>query len=230
MARSVMEQLLKDGKVRRGMLGVNIQNITADTAQAHELKDTTGVLVSNVKSGSAAEKAGVKRGDIITAINGEKIEDSNVLRNKVAGTLPGSEIKLTVLRDGATQEMTATLDEFDQNTSAGDPQREGDDQNNGPEKQSQNGKLGLSLQPITPQIARQLGLDGEASGLVVTDVDSAGAAAEAGIARGDVLLEVNRQQVNSTADVQAALERSGSRPVLLLISRKGQTLYLTVRP
>ncbi len=103
MAKSVMEQLLKDGKVRRGMLGINIQNITNDTAKALDLKDTAGVLVSNVRSGSAGEKAGLKRGDIITAVNGEKMDDSNVLRNKVAGTLPGTEIKLTVMRDGKSQ-------------------------------------------------------------------------------------------------------------------------------
>src|SRR5205814_9289183 len=112
MAKSVMEQLLKDGKVHRGMLGVNIQNITDDTAKALELKETSGILVSNVRSGSAADKAGIKRGDIITAINGEKMEDSNVLRNKVAGTLPGTEIKLTVVRSGKEQEFTAKLDEY----------------------------------------------------------------------------------------------------------------------
>ena len=95
------------------MLGVNIQNITDDTAKALELKEKNGILVSNVKAGSAADKAGVKRGDIITAINGEKIEDSNVLRNKVAGTLPGTEIKLTVVRDGKELELTAKLDEFE---------------------------------------------------------------------------------------------------------------------
>ena len=77
------------------MLGVNIQNITDDTAKALDMKDTRGVIVSDVKTGSAAEKAGIKRGDVITAINGEKIEDTNVLRNKVAGTMPGTEIKVT---------------------------------------------------------------------------------------------------------------------------------------
>jgi S1-C subfamily serine protease len=112
MAKSVMEQLVQNGKVRRGMLGVNIQNITAETAKALELKDTKGVLVSNVQPGSSADNAGVKRGDIITAINGEKVEDSNTLRNKVAGTLPGSSIKISVLRNGDQQELTATLDEF----------------------------------------------------------------------------------------------------------------------
>ena len=118
MAKSVMEQLLRDGKVHRGMLGINIQNLTDDTAKALELNDTAGVLVSNVKSGSAADKAGVQRGDIITAINGEKTEDSNVLRNKVAGTLPGSEIRLTIMRNGKQEELTATLDEFNNETAA----------------------------------------------------------------------------------------------------------------
>src|SRR5258708_37209711 len=107
-----MEQLLKDGKVHRSMLGINIQNITDDTAKALELKEKNGILVSNVKPGSAAEKAGIKRGDIISAINGEKIEDSNVLRNKVAGTMPGTEIKLTIVRGGKEIELKATLDEF----------------------------------------------------------------------------------------------------------------------
>jgi serine protease Do len=134
---------------------------------------------------------------------------------------------LTVLRDGNPQELTATLEEFETKDTAGD-QENGD--SNGPQKQSENGKLGLSLQPVTPQVAKQLGLEGNPQGLVVTDLDPAGPAAEAGIARGDVILEINRQAVSSTDQVQAALEKGGSRPVLLLVSRKGQTIFLTVRP
>ncbi len=229
MAKSVMEQLLKDGKVHRGQLGVNIQNITDDTAKALELKEKNGVLVSNVKVGSSADKAGVKRGDIITAINGEKIEDSNVLRNKVAGTAPGTSIKLTLLRDGKEMELTATLDEF----SAGDAKKAGqeqDDGGGGPSSEKQSGKLGLSLEPVTPQIAKQLGLDSDSEGVVVTDVDQNGPAAEEGVARGDVILEINKKTVKSIADVQSALGSSGNKPVLLLISRRGQTIYLTVKP
>jgi len=228
MAKSVMEQLLKDGKVRRGMLGINIQNITDDTAKALELKDKAGILVSNVKAGSAADKAGIKRGDIIIAINGEKIEDSNVLRNKVAGTAPGTEIKLTVLRDGKESEMNATLDEFDPGT--GKTGNDGKQDPNAPGPQDQGGKLGLTLQPMTPQIAKQLNLESDSEGLVVSDVDQNGVAAEAGIARGDVLLEINRKPVNSVADVKSALDGSGDRPILLLINRRGQTSYLTIRP
>jgi serine protease Do len=227
MAKSVMEQLLKDGRVRRGMLGVNIQNIDEDTAQALERPDTSGVIVSNVRAGSAAEKAGVKRRDIITAINGEKIEDSNVLRNKVAGTLPGTEIKLSIVRDGNPIELAATLDEY--NVDGGSSPANENNEGNTPNAQPQGGKLGLSLQPVTPQAARQLGLS-EGEGLVVTDVDQSGPAAEAGIARGDVVLEINRVGVKSVDDVQAALDQSGGRPVLMLIARRGGTVYLTVRP
>jgi Do/DeqQ family serine protease len=229
MAKSVMDQLLKDGKVRRGLLGINIQNITDDTAKALDLKDATGVLVSNVKAGSAADKAGIKRGDIITAINGEKIEDSNILRNKVAGTLPGTQIKLTVQRDGKEEELTATLDEFSVEYAKKNAKAPGEE-DNGQNKESQSGKLGLSLQPVTPDIAKQLDLPSDAGGMVVTEVDPSGAAAAEGIARGDVILEINKRPVSSISEVQAALGNSGSRPVLLLINRRGQTIYLTVRP
>jgi serine protease Do len=222
-----MDQLLRDGKVRRGMLGVNIQTLTEDTAKALDLNNVSGVLVSNVRQGSSADKAGVKRGDIITAINGEKIDDGNVLRNKVAGTLPGTEIKLTVLRDGSSQELTAVLDEFDLEDSA---RPEGQRNNDGPSLERQSGKLGLTLQSVTPQVARQLGLASESEGVVVTDVDQSGVGADAGIARGDVLLEVNRTSVNSPEAVQAAIEKAGAKPLLLLIARKGQTIYITVRP
>ena len=228
MARSVLEQLLRDGRVRRGMLGIGIQNLDQDTAQALGLKDTSGVLVSDVKKGSAAEKAGFKRTDVITAINGEKIEDSNILRNKVAGTLPGTELKITVLRDGNPVELNATLDEFEQPGGKGDD--ESGDTGGNPDSQSGTGKLGLTLQPLTPQIAKQFGIEDGTEGMLVTGIDPSGAAAEAGIARGDVLLEINRRSVNSMGDVQSALESAAGKPVLLLLSRRGQTIYLTVRP
>jgi serine protease Do len=229
MAKSVMEQLLKDGKVHRGMLGINIQNVTENLAKSMELKDVKGVLVSNVMPGSAAEKAGIKRLDIITAINGEAIEDRNVLRNKVAGTPPGTEIKVTLLRDGKQQDVTAKLDEFKVDGAKSD--KPGNEENEEtPGNQKETGKLGLSLQPLTPQIARQLQLPADTDGLVVMDVDPSGAAAEEGIERGDVILEINRQPVKTLDEVQAALDKSGDRPILLLVSRKGATTYLTVTP
>jgi serine protease Do len=228
MAKTVMEQLIKDGKVHRGMLGINIQNITEDTAKAMQLSERNGVLVSGVKSGSAAEKAGLKRGDVITAINGEKIEDSNVLRNKVAGTLPGTDIKITVNREGKEQEFTAKLDEFDL-TAAKKNAPDGDEDDNGIGPQNQGGKLGLGLQPVTPAMAKQLGLD-STEGMIVIEVDPNGPSADAGIQKNDVILEVNRSPVNSIADVRSAIDRAEDRPILLLIARRGQTIYLTVKP
>ncbi|MDQ3061793.1 MAG: DegQ family serine endoprotease [Acidobacteriota bacterium] len=227
MAKSVMEQLVATGRVRRGLLGINIQNITPDVAQSLELKDTKGVIVSNVRAGSAAEKAGIKRGDIVLAINNGAIEDSNVLRNRVAGTQPGSEIKLRILRDGSEQEISAVLDEFNAEGARSEIPNEKENNSANP---AQNGKLGLNLQPLTPQISRQLELPADSSGVIVTDIDQNGAAAKEGIIRGDVILEINRQAVSSLADVQTALDKSGNRPILLLITRRGQTIYLTVKP
>ncbi len=229
MAKSVMDQLLKDGKVHRGMLGIGIQNLTDETAEQFQSKGNGVVLVNSVKSGSAADNAGIKRGDIITAINGERIEDNNVLRNKVAGTLPGTEIKLTVMRDGKEIELTAELDEFNNGELKKSGSNQGNDDTDA-DPQDQSGKLGLNLQPVTPQIAKQLGLESDSEGLVVTDVDQNGPAAEAGIDRGDVILEMNRKPVNSLGEVKSALSGAGGKSILLLVSRKGQTLYMTVKP
>ncbi|MBV9214985.1 MAG: DegQ family serine endoprotease [Acidobacteria bacterium] len=228
MARSVLEQLLKDGKVHRGMLGVNIQNITDDVAKAFDIKDRAGVLVSNVKPGSAADKAGIKRDDIITAINGEKVDDSNVVRNKIASTSPGTSVKLTIVRGGKEQDVSVTLDEFTVADNKNGPNSQGDD--NAPNSQKESGKLGLSLQPMTAQLAKQVGAENDKEGMVVTDVDPSGPSAEEGVSRGDVILAINKKPVNSVADVQSALEASGNNPILLLISRRGSTIYLTVKP
>jgi S1-C subfamily serine protease len=228
MAKSVMEQLLKDGKVHRGMLGVGIQPLTEALAEKFNVKDTNGVLINDVKKESAAEKAGIKRDDVVIAINGEKVEDPNILRNRVASTLPGTEIKVTVLRDGKEQELTAKLDEL--KVEGIKPDNSDEDDNNDSDNSNENGKLGLSLQPLTSQTARQLNLPPDTTGVVVTDVDPNGVAAETGIGHGDVILEINRQSVTSLEDVKSVLDKSGDKPVLLLIARKGQTIYLTVTP
>lgn len=227
MAKSVMEQLVQNGKVRRGMLGINIQNINEDLAKGLGLKDTKGVLVSNVKTGGAGDKAGLKRGDVITAINGETVEDSNTLRNKVAGTLPGNDIKVKFVRDGSEQEVTAKLDELDSGSEK--PQNQQNDQKD-QENSAQEGKLGLTLQPVTPNIAKELEIPEDTKGLVVTQIDASGAAAQAGIRRGDVILEVNRQSVSSLEEMRTALEKSGNNSAVLLVSRGGQSTFWTVKP
>lgn len=227
MAKNVLEQILKDGKVRRGLLGINIQNLTEDVAKSLELPDTKGVLVSNVRPGSSADKAGVKRGDIIVAINGEKVEDGNALRNKVASTQPGTEIKLTVLREGKQEELTATLDEFKVETENDSNDKQKQEESENPKS---GGKLGLDLKPLTPEDSQKLRLPEDVKGLVVIDVDPNGAAAEEGISRGDVIMEVNRKPVSTLDEMQAALEKSGDKPILLLVARGNQVSYLTVKP
>jgi len=227
MAKGVMEQLVASGRVRRGLLGVGTQDVTEDNKEFFNLKDTKGVLISEVKAGSAAEKAGFKRDDVVIAINGEPIEDRNILRNKVAGTLPGTEIKVKIVRDGQEQELAVVLGELNPEAAKNAQPNENKKETEAP---TESGKLGLNLQPISPQIARQLELPEGTSGVVVTEVDPKGASAMVGIARGDVILTINRQPVNSLDEVQAALDKSGDRKILLLIARKGQTVYLTVRP
>ncbi|MDH3494540.1 MAG: DegQ family serine endoprotease [Acidobacteriota bacterium] len=227
MAANVMEQLLKTGKVRRGMLGINIQTVNAAIAKQFGMDEAAGVIVSDVKSGGAAEKAGVKRGDIITALNGEKVDDGNALRNKVAGTLPGTEIKLSILRDKKQTEIAVTLDEYDLGAETGAKAPNTNDES-GDSRQDR--KLGVSVQPISPELASRFRIPDEVRGLVITDVDPKGPAAEAGLRPGFVIVEVNRQIVESIGDMRKALESSGDGAVLLLISRQGQTAFVTVRP
>lgn len=228
MAKTVMQQLVENGKVRRGLLGVSIQDITSDVATALDLKDTDGVLVSDVRAGSAAAKAGIKRGDVITEINGDEVSDGNTLRNKIASTKPETEITLKIIRNGETKELNATLDEF---KSEGEkPENSVDSNQNKDTKTEKSGKLGLSMQKLTPEIRQQLNIPPEVKGLVVTEVDQSGSAAEKGIQRGDVVMEINRQLVETTEDIQSAIEKSGNKPILLLISRGGQTTFISIKP
>ena len=131
---------------------------------------------------------------------------------------------LTFLRDGREQQARCTLTELTADTKgAGEQGGAGDGASDG-------GKLGISVEPLTPETSAQLGLQKGAQGLVVKGVDPSGPAAEAGVQQGDVLVEVNRQPVRTVAEVQGALQRSGSRPALLLVNRGGNTMYLTVKP
>ena len=223
MAKGVMEQLIKTGKVSRGVLGVVVQPVTQDLAESLGLKDTRGVIVSSVQPGSAAAGAGLKQGDVITKLNGAEVNDSNAFRNRVAGTQPGTAVTLTVLRDGREQELRATLGERKAESAA-----RGDEEGGGGE--TPGGKLGLSVEPLTPESAAQLKLAAGTRGLVVRGVDPEGPAAEAGLRQGDVILEVNREPAGSAEQLRGALQQSGRRPLLLLVSRDGDNVFVTVRP
>jgi S1-C subfamily serine protease len=196
------------------------QEITQELASGLGLKDRNGVLVADVDPNGAAAKAGIRRGDVIRKVNGQEVNTPNSLRNRIAMTEPGSEVTLTIIRDGKEQEIKLRLGEL----------RAAADRAEGPQEvalaQGGAGKLGVAVQPLTTDVARQLGLQGNVSGILIRDVDPAGLAAEAGIRPGDVIVEVNRQPVRSTADLQAVLSKGGR--TLLLVNRQGRTSYVTV--
>lgn len=225
MARTVMDQLVKNGKVRRGQLGITVSRVTSDLAASLGMAEAKGVIVNSLLSGSAAERAGIRQGDVITAINDVAVSDSNAFRNRVASNAPGTAVTLTVLRDNREQKISATLGEATEKTARSENQNEG-----GPDSRTGGGKLGISVEPLTPEIAQQLQLKPGTTGVVVDAVDPTSPAVEAGIQRGDVIQEVNRQPVRSADDLRAAVEKSGTKPVLLLLNRRGETIFLAVRP
>ena len=165
---------------------------------------------------------GLRRGDVIVGFNGTPVTDSNSLRNRVASTQPGTEVTLTVSRNNREQQVRVTLTELP----AGGSRAAGDDGGG----KADTGKLGVGVEPLTPELASRLNLPAGAQGLVVTDVDEAGPAADAGVQEGDVIVEANRRPVRSVTDLQAAVQGAGARPLLLLINRRSDSLFLTVRP
>ena len=225
MARTVMDQLVKNGKVRRGQLGITVSRVTSDLAASLGMAEAKGVIVNSLLSGSAAERAGIRQGDVITAINDVAVSDSNAFRNRVASNAPGTSVTVTVLRDNREQKIRATLGEATAETARSENQNEG-----GPDSRTGGGKLGISVEPLTPEIAQQLQLKPGTTGVVVDSVDPTSPAVEAGIQRGDVIQEVNRQPVRSADDLRAAIDKSGTKPVLLLLNRRGETIFLAVRP
>jgi Do/DeqQ family serine protease len=217
MAHHVFESLISDGRVHRGMLGVTVQPVTADVARSLRLDTVGGALISNVTPKGPAAKAGLQRGDVVTAVNGIKVTDSNSLRNHVAGLDPGSKVTLSVVRDGQEKTLTATLDELPSQTADATPV----------EGNEGRGGAGLSVQPLTPELARRLGTDAT-EGIVVMNVDPSGPAADAGFRQGDVIQEVGGKKVDSVASLRRELEKAGDRPALVLVQRGDASIFLTL--
>jgi Do/DeqQ family serine protease len=222
MAKAVMDQLLKNGKVRRGMLGVSIQSVDADLASSLNLPAARGAIVTAVTAAGPADKAGIKRGDVIASVNNQPVPDSNGLRNLIAGLAPGTTATVGVVRDGKEQNFQVALAEL--------PERpKSDDEDTDSSSGSGTEKYGLTLQPLTAELASRFGLEAGDQGLVVSKVDPNGSAANAGIRPGDLIQEVNRRAVRSFTDFSAALQQSGPRPALVLLKRRNATVYLTLR-
>ena len=221
MAKNVMDQLITKGKVQRSMLGVEVQTMTSDLAQGFGLQDQRGVVVTSVTPGSPAAGAGLQTGDVIQKLNGKEITDANTLRNEVAGMQPGTDVTLSIVRNGNPQDVRARLSELkpqSEQTSSADREAPG----------SAQGKLGISAEPMTPDLASQIGVPQNTKGLVVANVDPSGPAAKAGIQAGDVIQEINRQKVASAADIRSALAKSGNHAPVLLINRGGQSVFVPV--
>jgi serine protease Do len=220
MARHVMDDLKSGGRVKRAQLGVTVQPVTSDMAESLGLKQVGGAIVSGVEPGSAADRGGLKRGDVIKSFNGKVVHDTNSLRNRVAEATPGSSATVVVARDGSEKELSVKLDEAAASKRA---ERDSGDSED-------HAALGVSVAPVTPELAERSGLGRGVKGLFVQDVDPDGRAAAAGIQPKDVIEEVNRKPVQSVDDLRASMKGATDRPILLLVSRQGKDLFVTVRP
>src|SRR5687767_14156447 len=225
MAKAVMDQLLKDGKVRRGMLGVTIQSVDSDLAASLNLPAARGAIVTSVAAGGPAERAGLQRGDVITAVNNQPIVDHNALRNQVASMAPGANVAVTVVRNGRDEKIQVALAELP------DRERPETEESSDSGAGAGNGqRYGLSLQPLTSETASRYGLEPDDQGLVVVRIDPTSNAATAGIKQGDLIQEVNRQAVRTIAEFTSAIQQSGTRPALVLVKRRNIVIYLTLKP
>jgi Do/DeqQ family serine protease len=223
MARHVMDELRTEGRVRRAQLGVTVQPVTSDIAASLGLSETRGAIVSSIESGSAAEHAGLKRGDVIVSFNGQPVTDYNALRNRVADAKPGSNASVGIIRDGSEKTLTVKLDEASANRSARNSS------GNGPESADQTA-LGVAVEPLTPETAARAGIQGNVKGLLVQNVEPDSRAADAGIRPGDVIVEANRKAVTNVDELRSAVRSTSDRPLLLLVNREGRDLFMAVRP
>ncbi len=230
VVKNVVAQLEKTGHVVRGYLGVTAQEITPGMAKALSLPaptsgPATGALVASVQSDSPAEKAGIKPGDVITALNGQKIANPKDLAIKVADVTPNGRVTLTYLRNGASQTTDATVANLagHNGTGSGGGGQEGGAGNNG--------SIGVSLAALTPDLRQQLGVDGSVHGVVVRSVRSGSPADAAGIHAGDIIVAVGNRLVANPRDaadaVHAALAKGN---VALRILHNGQMAFVAVSP
>jgi serine protease Do len=217
MARKIYTELSTKGRVTRGWLGVSIQPLTPDLAASFGAKDTKGVLVSDVVPDSPAGKAGLKPGDILLEFEGKKTEAPSDLQRAVGLTSPGQEAKLKVWREGSEKTLEVRVGEAPDDREARGPRGGGS---------GAPSVLGLEVRPVTPEVARQLNLR-SAEGVIVARVEEGSAAAEAGIQRGDVIREINRQRIRSMADYEKITRdaKDGDR-LTVLLQRGPMSLYV----
>jgi len=216
MAKTVMDSLITGGKVIRGWLGVTIQALTPELAKQFDLREEKGVLLGDVIEKSPAEKAGLQRGDVITEFEGKKVEEPNQLRNMVANTPPGKEVKVTIIRENKTETKKVFISEL-----PADMRR--------PSRDDYNNLLnGVSVQDITPDIADKLGIPAKIKGVIVTNVDEDSPAA-AILLQGDVIQEINRQKITGMKEYGKVVAGiAAEKDLLILVFRGGASIFITL--
>jgi serine protease Do len=218
LAKEIVPQLKEKGHVTRGWLGVMIQKVTPDIAESLGLADAKGALVADVVKDGPAEAAGIKQGDVIIEYDGKPVTDSAELPLLVARTPVGKSVKVKALRGKETETFNIKIQELKEEETAQAGSGTTED-------------LGLAVQTLTPELAENLGLDRSTKGVVVTQVDPGGPAADAGLRRGDVILEVNRQAVKDVDAYRKAVKSVGKgKSVLFLVRRGDNTIFLAVKP
>ncbi len=217
MAQTIMDSLIEHGKVIRGWLGVMIQNVTPEIAKGFNLKDTTGALIGDVTKDSPAEKAGLKRGDVIVSLNEQPIDSPNTLKNLAAQLEVDKTVPVVVIRDGKEQTLDIKIGEQPATAQAGSESSPADVA----------ALFGIHVQELTSEIADQLGYTGD-TGVIIASVDSGSPAADIGLKRGDLIKEINRQPVESMADYQKATASIAKDDTLLLLVRRGNNTYYVV--
>jgi len=227
LARNIMDQILKNGKVTRGFMGILPQEVTPDIARGFGNANLKGVAIAHVEPNSPAQKAGLQVGDVITAVNGTSVSDVNQFRLQIAGMAPGTNVSLKIVRGGRDENVSLTLAEMKSQNPA---QEDQDEQSVAPEGGERGALQGVSVQSLTANLRQQLQLPATAHGVVVTEVDQSSPAADAGLQQGDMIESVNRKPVNSIAEFNAAVRAGGnSGSTLLLVHRGGGALFIVVQ-
>jgi serine protease Do len=221
MARRVMDQIVKNGKVTRGYLGVVIQEVSPVLAKEFKAPEGKGALVGDVSSDGPGAKAGLQKGDVIEEIDGQTVSGVNDLRLRIASTAPGTTVHLKVLRNGEPRNFAVTLGQL--------PEKANEAPLSVSESEGTPMK-GVQVDELTPQLRSELDLSSRVHGVVVTDVSPDSPAAGAGLRRGDVIEEVNREPVDSVSEYRRALRRAGTQSLVLLVNRSGNTTFIAVEP
>jgi len=217
VVQNLLPQLKSKGKIARGWLGVVIQKITPEIAKSFNLKETEGALVSDVMEQGPAEKAGIKRGDVITSFNGKKIKDNETLPRLVAATEIGKKVKVEIIRDGKPLGIEVVIDELPE---------EGLKASKKPDVEKD---FGLVIQDITPEIAKHLNLK-DRNGVIATDVTPGSPAGDADIRSGDIIKEISRKPIRNVADFKEAMKNANIKEgIVMLIKRESTTFYTVVR-